>query len=141
MRTFLIASLLTLTVLSIPVPAHAQSDKKDAAKSDATVKYITSPTAAKLLEEKKDIIVLDIRTANEFSEGHIKGATNIDFNNKSFESNIAKLDKDKTYLVHCAAGGRSGKSLATFKKLGFKSIYHLDDGFNGWKSAGKPVEK
>ena len=140
MRTLCLLAAIAVAT-TVTTSALAQSDKKDAAKSEATVKYVTSPTAAKLLEEKKEIVVLDVRTANEFAEGHIKGATNIDFNSKGFEGNIAKLDKDKTYLVHCAAGGRSGKSLVAFKKLGFKSIYHLDDGFNGWKAAGKPVEK
>ena len=54
---------------------------------------------------------------------------------------IAKLDPEKPYLVHCAAGGRSGKSMELFKKLKFTKIYHLADGYNGWADAGKPVVK
>lgn len=103
--------------------------------------HVKAEAAAKLVQEKK-VTVLDVRTADEFGEGHIAGAQNIDFlQSAEFEAAIAKLDKTKPYLVHCQAGGRSGRSLALFKKLGFETIYHLDDGFGGWEAAGKPVAK
>ena len=68
-------------------------------------------------------------------------AKNVDFNDKTFSELVGKLDKTKPYLVHCAAGGRSGKSLEIFKQLGFKKIIHLDDGYRGWTKAGNPVVK
>ena len=49
----------------------------------------------------------------------------------------ARLDRKKTYIVHCAAGGRSTQSLAVFARLGFTSVQHLDGGLNGWIAAGK----
>jgi rhodanese-related sulfurtransferase len=87
------------------------------------------------------VTVLDVRTPDEYKEAHIAGAKNIDFTENDFESKVGGLDKSKPYLVHCASGGRSTNSLATFKKLGFQSIYHLDGGFKAWQAAGKPVEK
>jgi rhodanese-related sulfurtransferase len=54
---------------------------------------------------------------------------------------VAKLDKGKTYIVHCQSGRRSTNSLETFTKLGFKNIVHLDKGFGDWQKAGLPVEK
>jgi rhodanese-related sulfurtransferase len=66
---------------------------------------------------------------------------NVNFNGGNFEAQIAKLDPAKPYLVHCAAGGRSGKSMKLFKDLKFAKIYHLVDGYNGWADAGKPVVK
>jgi len=52
---------------------------------------------------------------------------------------VAALDRKQTYLVHCAAGGRSGKTLEMMK--GFTAVYHLNEGFKAWEKAGKPVEK
>ena len=103
--------------------------------------HVNTDTAAKLVQDKK-VIVLDVRTADEFAEGRIAGARNIDFlQSAEFEARLKELDKTKPYLVHCQSGGRSGRSLKVFKKLGFEAIYHLDDGFSGWKAAGRPVEK
>ncbi len=97
--------------------------------------------AAEMLESGEKVTVLDVRTAQEYADGHLKDAVNVDFNGGEFEAKIAKLDPSKPYLVHCAAGGRSGKSMELFQKLKFTKIYHLVDGYNGWADAGKPVVK
>lgn len=104
------------------------------------VKHVDAEKAAKLVQENK-VSVLDVRTPEEFEEGHIKGAKNIDISSKDFVTQLDKLDKNKPVLVHCGAGGRSTRSLPTLEKLGFKEIYHLDGGLKDWKKAGKPVEK
>lgn len=104
------------------------------------VTHVDSEAAEKLVQSGK-VAVLDIRTAGEYSEGHIAGAKNIDFLENGFEQKIAGLDRSQGFLVHCAAGGRSTDSLSIFKKLGFQSIYHLDGGLNAWQGAGKPVVK
>ena len=105
------------------------------------VKHVDAKQAIALLKEEKPPIVLDVRTAEEYAEGHISGAKNIDFNKPDFAEQLGKLDKETSYLVHCRSGGRSGKSLAVLKKLGFKSIIHLDGGMLAWEEAGGKVEK
>lgn len=105
------------------------------------VQHADPKAAAKLIETNKDVVILDIRTPAEFEDGHIDKAVNVDFYDKTFGEKIAKLDKSKTYLVHCAAGGRSTKSLAQFKSQGFTNVVHLDGGLNAWKEAGQPVKK
>lgn len=97
--------------------------------------------AAALLAEDPSVTVLDVRTPEEFAEGHLKGAVNLDFNADDFEEKIAKLDPAKPYLVHCAAGGRSGQSMELFEKHKFTRIFHLSPGYRGWVEAGKPVVK
>ena len=97
--------------------------------------------AAEVLASDPSIVVLDVRTPEEFAEGHIKGALNIDFNGDDFEKKIAELDPAKPYLLHCAAGGRSGQALPLFEKLKFNQLYHLSSGFGGWVADGQPVEK
>ena len=87
------------------------------------------------------VTVIDVRTSDEFSEGHIKDAKNIDIMSPDFSAKLGALDKTKPVLVHCQAGGRSTRSLPTFEKLGFTEIYHLDGGMNDWNKAGQPVVK
>jgi rhodanese-related sulfurtransferase len=111
----------------------------DDKKSDGAT-HVDADAAAKLVEEGK-VTVLDVRTPDEYREGHIAGAKHIDFTENDFEKKAAELDKSKPYLVHCASGRRSTASLEVLQKLGFKNHYHLDGGLNGWKKAGKPVEK
>jgi rhodanese-related sulfurtransferase len=113
--------------------------RADDTKSDGAT-HVDAKAAEKLVKEGK-VTVVDVRTVNEYKQGHIAGAKNIDFTENDFESQVAKLDKSKPYLVHCASGHRSTNSLETFKKLGFKSIYHLDGGLKAWEAAGKPVTK
>jgi phage shock protein E len=86
-------------------------------------------------------IVLDVRTKKEYNAGHIPGAVLIDFNSPDFDKKIAALDKDKTYLVHCAVGGRSAKASAKLIALKFKNVYHLPGGFRAWEKAGHQPEK
>lgn len=112
---------------------HANA--KDAkAMLDANAKDVAEGKATK-------ITVLDVRSAAEYSDGHIADSKNINFTGADFEKEVSQLDKTKPYLVHCAAGGRSTKSLEIFKKLGFKSIIHLDGGLNAWTKEGNPVVK
>jgi len=118
----------------------AAAEAETAGKPDAVIQHVDPQQAEKLLAEKK-VVVLDIRTPAEFSSGRIAGAKNIDFQAPDFEQRIDRLDKSKTYLVHCASGGRSTRSLQLFKKLQFQTIYHLDGGVKAWSKAGLPLEK
>jgi phage shock protein E len=119
----------------------AHADQKTNAPAIVTVvTNVQADVAAKLVAEGK-VIVLDVRTPAEFAEGHIAGATNINFMAKDFATQVGKLDRDKIYLVHCASGGRSKRCLPQLKELGLKQIYHLDGGFSAWEEAGKPVAK
>ncbi|MBL9130826.1 MAG: rhodanese-like domain-containing protein [Verrucomicrobiaceae bacterium] len=102
--------------------------------------HVKAEDAAKIIAEGK-VVIIDVRTPDEFKDGHIKGAKNIDISSGDFEAQLGKLDKTQPTLVHCQAGGRSMRALKVFQKLGFEKLIHLDDGFGGWEAAGKPVEK
>lgn len=88
------------------------------------------------LRADKANVVLDVRTKEEWDAGHLPGAVLIDFNGPNFASEVAKLDKSKTYLVHCAAGGRSAKAVTLMQKAGFSSLVNFKDGYRGWVKAG-----
>jgi len=131
-----VAGLGALLALAA-APALA-ADSAPNAKTAIT--HADAEKAEKLVKEKK-VVVVDVRTPAEYDAGHIAGAKNIDFQAPEFEQRLGALDKGKTCLVHCAAGGRSTRSLEVFKKLGFKEVVHLDGGFKAWEKAQKPVEK
>ena len=105
----------------------------------AEVTAITAERAAARLKKDPKIVVVDIRTPAEFAKGHIKGAVNINMNSKDFAAKLAKLDRDKTYIMHCRSGGRSASSLPVWKRLGFKKVLHLSSGTLGWVKAGQPL--
>lgn len=104
------------------------------------VKHVDAEKAAQLVAEGK-VTVLDVRTEDEYKEGHIKGASNVDILSKDFAKKLEAVDKTKPVLVHCQAGGRSTRSLPKLEQAGFTEIYHLDGGMADWVKAGKPVEK
>jgi rhodanese-related sulfurtransferase len=105
----------------------------------AAITHVDAAAAGKLVANKK-VVVLDVRTPQEYKAGHIAGATNIDFLAATFEGRIANLDTNQAYLVHCASGGRSTRCLPVLQKHGFKLIYHLDGGIKAWEKAGLAVE-
>ena len=83
------------------------------------------------------IVLLDVRTPGEFASGHIGGATNVDFESGTFESDINKLDKTKVYAVYCRSGNRSGQATALMVKNGFKTVFNLDGGIVNCQAAGE----
>jgi rhodanese-related sulfurtransferase len=89
----------------------------------------------------KGVTVIDVRTPEEYSAGHLENAVNIDFKAASFKEEISKLDKEKPYLVYCRTGGRSGQSVKIMEELGFKNIYDLKGGITAWQAEGKTVVK
>jgi len=137
---YLAATVLSLALTGLLSQARAQSTPSSQPKADTKIVHADPAEAKKLVSEKK-VEVVDVRTPKEYEGGHIAGAKNIDFQAADFEKKLAELDRGKTYLVHCAAGGRSTKSLESFKKLQFKSVVHLDGGLRVWEKAGNPVEK
>ena len=141
-----LTTLLTIAVLVSFFTALAE-DKgtpkaPPAAAARATPTYKNVKVAAfDKLRQTGTNVVLDVRTKKEFQDGHLPGAMLIDFMGDDFEKEIAKLDKNKTYLIHCASGGRSARACKKMEQLGFKSLYNLEGGLTAWEKAGKPVEK
>ncbi|MBP2830757.1 rhodanese-like domain-containing protein [Aquimarina sp. U1-2] len=102
----------------------------------ATVELITVEEMDSLLK-MGEVQLIDVRTPEEYADGYIDGAINIDYRNENFEDLIAKVDKSKPVAVYCGRGGRSGQCSAYMRKAGFKKIYDLDGGITEWKFKGK----
>ena len=130
-----------IIVIALSTLCHTAASAADAPKATtASVRHVDAKGARDLIAAKK-VIVLDVRTPGEFKMARIAGATNIDFLAPDFEKRIARLDTNKTYLVHCATGGRSTHALPVLERHGFNVLYHLDGGIKAWENAGLPVQK
>ena len=86
-------------------------------------------------------VLLDVRTPREFAEERIAGAVMIDYLSPGFRDEMAKLDREKTYLVYCRTGNRSKGALKVMRELGFRNVLHLASGITKWKEAGYPTAR
>jgi rhodanese-related sulfurtransferase len=138
----LIVVLLGFSVATVASAADSKDEKKPPATTKEAKSFNNIDVAEfeKLRADKKNI-VLDVRTQKEFEKGHIPGAVNIDVNAADFPEKIARLEKNKTYLVHCAAGVRSAKACEKMSHLDFPKLYNLEGGFKAWEPAGNKPEK
>ena len=141
MKTLLLTLVCGGALLAfVAIRSNAVAAEAPAQPGETVVKHVDAAQAKKLVDAKT-VVVLDVRTPEEFKAGAVPGAVNIDFKAADFEQRLAALDPSKTYLVHCASGNRSKQSLPVFKKLKFPVLYHLDGGFKAWSDAGLPVAK
>lgn len=85
------------------------------------------------ISKEKDVVILDVRTTEEFQDGHIENAIHNDvLNPDAFKKFITTLPKDKTYLLYCRSGKRSSTALNIMKESGFSNVKHLQNGITGW---------
>ncbi len=116
-----------------PRPRSTQQPKQVSSPFRQTTSYaITSAPPA-------DLVVLDVRTPEEFSEGHLDSAINIDFYEADFGTNLANLDKDVPYVLYCRSGNRSGTTAQEMRSLGFTEVYEVDGGILSWLDSGLPL--
>ena len=99
-------------------------------------KTLKSAEAKKLIETQKDLVILDVRTPEEFAGGHLKNAQLLNKYDPDFEAKLKALDRNKTYLVYCAVGGRSAKAVALMQEKGFAQVYNCEEGYEDLKKAG-----
>ena len=97
---------------------------------------LISADSLKVMLNNEHGILLDVRTPEEFAEGHLPGAINIDFKNEGFSAALDTLDKTKQYEVYCRSGHRSGESTEMMSKKGFKKVYDLEGGILKWQEKG-----
>jgi rhodanese-related sulfurtransferase len=89
----------------------------------------------------KNIQILDVRTAEEYKQGHITHSLQADWNNQDqFRNRAHHLDKTKPLYVYCAAGSRSKAAAQWLRTNGYTEVFELTGGFVKWKGDGKPVE-
>ena len=125
-------NLLSVIFVSLCCTTHTQKQ--------TIIERIEVNTFETKLNTLENAFLIDARTPAEYKSGHIYGATNIDFNQfENMKITFGNLDRNQPILIYCAAGGRSNKTGVLMKEMGFKQIYELSSGINGWRAAGKAV--
>jgi phage shock protein E len=112
----------------------------DAAGAAVDVDYgLVDPTTAAELADDPEVTVIDVRTPEEYAQGHIEGSTMINFEGPDFADQITQLDPDQEYLVYCRSGNRSRQAVAMLADIGVDRVYDLDGGIGSWQAAGLPL--
>ncbi|MGB9980257.1 rhodanese-like domain-containing protein [Methanobacterium sp.] len=88
-----------------------------------------------------DFVVLDIRTPEEYDEGHIENAYFLNIKSEGFENELDKMDKNKKYFVYDNVEDRSRKTVELMEKQGYKEAHIIMGGMNKWKERRLPVER
>lgn len=89
---------------------------------------------------EKNIVILDVRTTQEFQGGHLKDALNIDWYSSDFAEKAGELDKEKEILIYCRSGARSNQAMQKLVSMGYK-VTNMQGGIMSWQAAGYQVEK
>lgn len=116
------------------------SCQQSAENKDSVVTTVNTKEFKKMTDAKEGVL-LDVRTPEEFADGHIPGSINIDYHGENFNAELEKLDKTKTYDVYCRSGKRSASAAEIMAEMGFKKIINLGGGIIGWQENGFAVEK
>lgn len=131
-----------LTIVSFVIlSCNGQTSKK--IETVETIQTIEAKAFAEKIAATPKPQILDVRTPEEFTAGHIDNAENVNWLGDSFVAGAEKLDKTKPVFVYCKSGGRSQSAAEKLKELGFTTIYQLQGGILKWDAAGmsKPSEK
>jgi phage shock protein E len=135
------ATLALVVALALTGTAACSSSSNGSAASSSTVATGShlDPAAFESHMTQAGTILVDVRTPTEFAAGHIQGATNVDVESAAFATQIAALDKSKTYALYCHSGRRSGIALAAMQQVGFTHVYDLQGGIQNWTATGRTL--
>lgn len=122
-------------MLWISFASCGQKQNEKSADQDSA-SAISLITPEELNNVNKDILLIDVRTPEEYATGHVENAINIDFRASNFKDLIGELDKDQDVYVYCKVGGRSGGAAKLMDEMGFKKIYDLQGGILQWEKDG-----
>jgi len=128
LTTFLACALLGVSSLASADPAD-------------TVLVSQTELLKRLEQKDPDLVVLDVRTADEFAAGHVPGARNV-----SHELLASRLDelatvRDKQVVLYCRSGRRTLLAEDVLRKAGFKRLGHLEGDYLAWEAEKRPVER
>lgn len=125
-RPFLAVAFLAVAavVLAACGAADAGTETGEASASEAPgVVRVDAGAAVDLLDSRDDLVIVDVRTPEEFAAGHLAGAELLDIYDPAFRDGVDGLDRDGAYLLYCRSGNRSGQAAALMQELGFSEVY------------------
>ncbi len=145
--SFRILAACTLAILvaagcgsSTDSSATTEAETPAAQDSEAGIRLVSATDGANIqANPPDDLVILDVRTPEEFAEGHLDGAVMIDFYREDFAAQLDELDPNVPYLLYCRSGNRSGQTAAMMEELGFADVADIDGGILSWTQAEFPT--
>lgn len=136
MKPAMIRSLLALILVLSVLATACSSDTRT-----QSIELVSPADAAQVIaDDPAGLVVLDIRTLEEFNEARLADAIMVDFYADDFADQLDTLDKDVPYVLYCRTGNRSSEAVKTMKDLGFAEVYEVDGGIVNWYDQGYPIE-
>lgn len=136
MKTILKLSLILFFTLSV-----VACNNKQPSKTVTQFGEINVITPADFKEKSANQTIVDIRTPQEFAEGYIEGAININLFDKNFLDQMAQFDKSKPIFIYCRSGNRTSSASKKLSELGFQQVYDLQGGIINWSRNNQPITK
>ena len=110
-----------------------KSDSQKTVAEGVRLQDVTLEEVVEIMKTEEDLVVIDIRTPEEISEGKIQtSALEIDYYDDDFREQLNELSKDSKYLIYCRSGKRGAKALKIMGEEGFTDVRNLLGGYNGW---------
>jgi len=128
----LFAALFVVMVMLIKAELDNQANRGS---------FLSPSMAIRLMNSHSDTLVLDVRTAADFKNGHIKGAKNVPLSDFATSVESLSKDKNKPVLVYCNSGNTVVRAIKLLKKAGFEQVNNLEGGIAAWKEANMPLAK
>ena len=131
-----------LMMLSAVLGLGACQQKTNAQSTDVKeIRTVGVDEFEKTIASQQDVVLLDVRTSEEYAQGHLDGALLIDFKGKNFQTECTKqIPSGKTVAVYCRSGFRSNSAGKILAENGY-TVINLKGGITAWQEAGKPVVK
>jgi rhodanese-related sulfurtransferase len=133
-KTFTIVSLGIIIAVSSILLYYSQTQTLN---TEIGYGDISVEQAKFLIESKPSLIILDVRTQEEYDDGYLENAILIPVD--ELENRLDELSKNDELLVYCRTGNRSSSAVNILGSNGFTMIFHMEDGITGWIQAGYPT--
>jgi rhodanese-related sulfurtransferase len=137
---FLMITFVALYFSSV-VNAADKTLEQMVREAKAAINEVSIAEVKKMIDNKEDIILLDVRDKEEYETGHIPGAINISRGTLELKSHLIIPDKTKKIIVYCGLDLRSPLATRSLNDFGYKKAINMIGGLKAWKEAGYPVAK
>jgi len=118
---------------------HYKTWKDFVADAKTRIHEISQDEFRQWLAQGKDIVILDVREANDHAHSRIEGAVNIPRGVLELEIEDTVPDRHKTIVAYCGGGGRSAMAADTLQQMGYDHVYSLQGGYKQWKEKPYPT--